>query len=135
MISFREFHDKNILGVREQIHLLDHPELGEIPVKVDTGNEAYNVLHGVEVKDKGEHVTFRTINNQELTLPKIDTVTIHIGSGVKEQRPVVRLNFNMNGREYKDVPFSIADRSENEEAVLLGEPFLKQTNSVVDVKK
>lgn len=135
MITFREFHNKNILGVREQIHLSDFPDLGEISAKVDTGNEAYNVLHGIDVKENDGKVTFKTVNNKEITLPKLDDITIHIGSGVKENRPVVSLNFNIKGKEYKNIPFSIADRTENEEAILLGEPFLRLTNSVVDVKK
>jgi hypothetical protein len=135
MISFQEFHKKNILGIRENIRLLDFPEIGEISAKVDTGNEAYNVLHGTDIKDQGDKVTFKTIGNKEITLPKIDNIVIHIGSGVKEERPVVGLNFSLNGKEYRNIPFSIADRTENEEAVLLGEPFLKQTSTVVDSNK
>jgi hypothetical protein len=135
MITFKEFHNKNVLGIREKIHLLDFPEVGDIAAKVDTGNEAYNVLHGIDIENSGDNVTFKTVNNKKITLPKIDSIVIHIGSGVKEERPVVQLNFSLDGKEYTNMPFSIADRSENEEPILLGEPFLRQTNSVVDVRK
>lgn len=136
MKTFLEyFKGKNVLGIREKITLSKYPDLGEISAKVDTGNEAHNVLHGTEVKSEGEEVTFKTIGQKEITLPKLDTIVIHIGSGVKEERPVVSLDFTMKGSEYKNFPFSIADRSENEDPVLLGEPFLKRTNSIVDSNK
>ena len=103
--------------------------------KIDTGNEAHNVLHGVSIKDDGKLVSFNTVNNKRLTLNKADSITIHIGSGVKEERPVVKLNFKLGDTTYRDIPFSIADRTENEEPVLIGEPFLRQTKSVVDSNK
>lgn len=135
MKTFKDYYAKNVLGIREIIKLSDFPDIGELKTKVDTGNEAYNVLHGVNIRNNNNQVTFTTAENKEITLPKIDTITIHIGSGVKEKRPVVELSFILKGKEYKNIPFSIADRSENEEPVLLGEPFLKQTNTVVDSKE
>jgi hypothetical protein len=135
MKSFKDYYKKSVLGIREQIRLLDFPELGNISVKIDTGNEAYNVIHGTDIKDNGNTVTFETVGGKKLTLPKIDTIVIHIGSGVKEERPVVKLNFELGGKKYQAIPFSIADRTENEEPILIGEPFLRQTNSVVDSNK
>jgi len=136
MKTFLEyFNKKNVLGIREKIILTKYPDLGEINAKVDTGNEAHNVLHGTDIRSEGEEVTFKTVGGKEVTLPKIDTIVIHIGSGVKEERPVVNIDFQMKGSEYKNFPFSIADRTENEDPVLLGEPFLKRTNAVVDSNK
>lgn len=135
MITFKEYLDKNVLGVREEITFSKFPELGKVSAKVDTGNEAYNVIHGIDIKDEGEEVSFKTINDKIIKLPKVDSITIHIGSGVKEARPVVPLDFVCGGKEYKMFPFSVADRSENEDPVLLGEPFLKKTNTVVDSNK
>jgi hypothetical protein len=135
MKTFKDYYNKNILGVREVINFLDFPDMGDVMAKIDTGNEAHNVLHGVSIKDDGELVSFNTVNNKRLTLNKADSITIHIGSGVKEERPVVRLSFKLGDTTYRDIPFSIADRTENEEPVLIGEPFLKQTKSVVDSNK
>jgi len=134
-MTFKEFYKKPILGVREKIVLTKYPELGEIQAKVDTGNEAYNVLHGTEIKEESGNVSFVTVQNMRIKLPKKDNITIHIGSGVKEERPVVVVDFVLNNKEYKMMPFSIADRSENEDPVLLGEPFLKIINAVVDSNK
>jgi len=135
MKSFKEYLEQDVLGIKEFITFPKYPELGKVEAKIDTGNEAYNVLHGINIKDNGNEVTFMTIGDNEITLPKIDTIKIHIGSGVKEDRPVVILDFILNGKEYKMFPFSIADRSENTEPVLLGEPFLRKTGSVVDPNK
>ena len=132
MKTFKDYYDGNVLGVREVINFLDFPDMGDVMAKIDTGNEAYNVLHGVDIKDDGELVSFNTVNNKRLELNKADSITIHIGSGVKEERPVVRLNFRLGDKVYRGILFSIADRTENEEPVLIGEPFLKQTKSMVD---
>jgi len=135
MKTFKDYYDKNILGVREVLTFIDFPDLGEVMAKIDTGNEAHNVLHGVNIKDDGEAVSFSTVNNNRLKLSKADSITIHIGSGVKEERPVVKLSFKLGDKVYRDILFSIADRTENEEPVLVGEPFLKQAKSVVDSSK
>ena len=135
MKTFKDYFNKNILGVREVINFIDFSDMGDVMAKIDTGNEAYNVLHGVDIRDDGELVSFNTVNNKRLTLNKADSITIHIGSGVKEERPVVKLSFKLGDKVYRDILFSIADRTENEEPVLIGEPFLKQTKSIVDSSK
>jgi hypothetical protein len=135
MKNFKEFVKQDVLGIKEYITFTKHPELGKVEAKIDTGNEAYNVLHGIDIQDDGKKVTFKTVGNHTIALPKVDSIKIHIGSGVKEDRPVVVLDFILNGKEYKMFPFSIADRSENNEPVLIGEPFLRKTSSVVDPNK
>lgn len=134
MDNFKDFYKKSkpVLGVNE---LIDIDGIGKLPAKIDSGNEAYNVLHGVDVSEEGENITFTTVNNKRVSLPKSGDIKIHIGSGVKEDRPIVNLNIKINGKEYRDVPFSIADRSENEDPILVGEPFLKKLNAVIDVNK
>jgi len=130
--SFKEFYDKPVFGVNE---IIDIEGLGPIKAKIDSGNEAYNVLHGVDVSEDGETVSFTTVDGKKIKAPRAGDIKIHIGSGVKEDRPIVKLNIKINGKEYKDVPFSIADRSENEDPILVGEPFLKKLNAVIDVNK
>ena len=65
----------------------------------------------------------------------MDQVVIHIGSGNKELRPVVAFDIKLGDEEYNDVPFSIADRSENEYAVLVGKIFLSKIDKLIDVDK
>ena len=132
MQSFKDFYNKPVLGVNEYI---DIEGIGRIRAKVDSGNEAYNVIHGVDISEEGENVSFTTVDKKRITAPRDGEIKIHIGSGVKEDRPIVKLNIKLNDKEYKNVPFSVADRSENEDPILVGEPFLKQLNAVIDVNK
>jgi len=132
MNNFKDYYNRVVLGVNEYI---DVEGLGKIKAKIDSGNEAYNVLHGVDISEEGEAISFTTVGNKRLKAPKSGDIKIHIGSGVKEDRPIVNLNIKIGDKSYKNIPFSIADRSENEDPILVGEPFLKQLNAVIDVNK
>jgi hypothetical protein len=132
MQPFKDFYNKPVLGVDE---VIDVEGLGVVKAKVDSGNEAYNVIHGVDIAQEGENVSFTTVHGKRMTAPRDGEVKIHIGSGVKEDRPTVKLNIKINGKAYKGVTFSVADRSENQDPILIGEPFLKQLNAVIDVNK
>lgn len=121
--------NESVLSVVENINI---EGLGNVKAKVDTGNEAYNVLHGVEVKEDNDLVSFKSVNNKVLTKKKLDDIEINIGSGNVEKRPIVEIEFSLKDKIYKE-PFSIADRSTNDEPVLIGEVFLKKINAVVDV--
>jgi len=129
---FKDFYKNPIFGVNEFIEI---DGLGKLKAKIDSGNEAYNVLHGVDISEDGENISFTTVDNKKIKAPRAGDIKIHIGSGVKEDRPIVKLNIKINGKEYKDVPFSIADRTENEDPILVGEPFLKKLNALIDVNK
>lgn len=120
---------KPALSVVEE---LDMEGIGKVKAKVDTGNEAYNVLHGIDVTYSDGSTTFKTVNSVTVTRPVLKKIEINIGSGNIEDRPVVEMSFSMHGRKYT-TPFSIADRSTNDEPVLLGEVFLSKINAVVDV--
>ena len=132
MEPFKDFYNKPVLGVNEYI---DVSGIGRLKAKIDSGNEAYNVLHGVDIEENGEEIIFTTVGNKRIKAPRSGEIKIHIGSGVKEDRPIVILDIKIDGKEYKSVPFSIADRSENEDPILVGEPFLKKLNAVIDVNK
>ena len=55
---------KVVLGIDETIEI---DGIGSLLAKVDTGNEAYNVLHGIDIKDEGDSVTFTTAGNKQVT--------------------------------------------------------------------
>ena len=123
---------ENALGLVEDIEI---EGIGVLKAKTDTGNSAHNVLHGIVKGKQSGNVTFETIDNKTLTLPFEDDIKIHIGSGNKENRPVVKFNVGINGKKYEGVPFSIADRTDNEYKVLLGEEFIKNNGGIVDINK
>jgi hypothetical protein len=122
-----------VLGVTEYITI---DGIGSVIAKIDSGNEAYNVLHGVDIQDNNDNtITFITINNKKITLPKTGSIDINIGSGNIEARPTVTLDIILNNTKHNGITFSIADRADNEQQVLIGEPFIKRLNALVDVKK
>jgi len=133
MYTFKEYYqNKPVLGVRE---IIDIDGIGNVSAKIDSGNEAYNVLHGTDVVQDGNSISFTTVNNKRITKQRNGDIKIHIGSGMKEDRPIVSLDITINGKHYSNIPFSIGDRSENEDPVLIGEPFLRDLNAIIDVSK
>ena len=74
-----------------------------------------------------------TVGDKRLTLPISDRVYVHIGSGNKEDRPVVSLDCSLGKEQFNNVPFSLADRSENDTPVLLCEDFIKKNGGIVNV--
>jgi hypothetical protein len=126
----KEAEGKLVLSVIENIFI---EGIGSVSAKIDSGNEAYNVLHGINTNITGNEVSFITVNDKRVTAPLVDTTVIHIGSGVKEERPVVALNIKLKDKIYRNIPFSLADRSENDEPVLVGEPFIRDINALIDV--
>jgi hypothetical protein len=122
-----------VLGVVEEIHI---DGIGSILAKIDSGNEAYNVLHGLNIKDnKDGTITFDTVNDKQYTAKKTGSIDINIGSGNIESRPTVELSFLLKEKPYQAITFSIADRADNEQQVLIGEPFVRHINALIDVKK
>jgi len=122
-----------ILGVTEYITI---DGIGSVVAKIDSGNEAYNVLHGVDIERNGDNtVTFTTVNDKKITLPCTGSIDINIGSGNIETRPTVVLDIILRDKPYKGITFSVADRADNEQQVLIGEPFIKRLNALVDVKR
>lgn len=138
MRSFKQFFvEKNILGLEEDI-IIDG--VGTISAKLDTGNGAYNVLHGTDLefgKDNksGEQlVRFNTINNISLQKPVMDTVEINLGSRNFEKRPVCLFNCRIGGFSFENIPFSIGNRTDNQHKVLIGKGFIKnQLDALIDV--
>ena len=120
------------LGLVEDINI---EGIGIVKAKTDTGNSAHNVLHGIVLAQENGKVKFKTVDDKVVIFPYEDEIQIHIGSGNKENRPVVRFNISINGKNYNNVPFSIANRSENEYKALLGEEFIKTNGGIVDVTK
>ena len=77
MINFKKFFESNKpLGLIETITF---KELGPIEAKVDSGNGAYNVLHGININHEGNQVTFDTVNDKQITKPVVEFIDINVG--------------------------------------------------------
>ena len=134
-MKFNDLYNYIIENAHGLVEDIDIEGIGVVKAKTDTGNSAYNVLHGIVKGRDHASVTFETVGGKVITMPYSDTVKIHIGSGNKEDRPVVNFNVTINDQKYEGVPFSIADRSENEHKALLGEEFIKSNGGIVDINK
>ena len=132
MKNFKTFFvEKTVLGLEELIYV---DGLGDIKAKLDTGNGAFNVLHGDNIQFDGSMVRFTTINGYELEKPVKETITINIGAGNKEERPVVLFNVKIGNRDFPDIPFSIGNRGDNIHKVLIGKGFIQnELDALIDV--
>ena len=131
MIPFKLFFER-ALGLVETITIKG---IGPVDAKVDSGNGAYNVLHGINVKDDGKSVQFTTVGDKNIVKPLIEVIDINIGSGNIEHRPLCYFDIEVEGKSHKNIKFSIADRSSNDEKVLLGKDFIESLGRLIDVSK
>jgi len=132
VITFKTFFEQKSLGLIETINI---EGIGPIDAKVDSGNGAYNVLHGVNVSVNNKEVIFTTIDGKKISKPFKGYIDINIGSGNIEQRPTIEFNVSIHGEKHKNIRFSIADRTQNEEKVLLGKDFIAALGGLIDVNK
>lgn len=130
MISFKQYFAEQILGNTEGITI---QHVGNVKATVDTGNSGYNVLHATDVKRDGNNVTFKTINDKVLTLPIFDVITV-TGNNNTDDRFVVKLDCSVGNMQFNEEPFSLADRSGQDNPVLLSQDFIKKNGGVVNVK-
>jgi hypothetical protein len=127
------FYEKLVLGLIEDIQI---DGIGTISSKLDSGNGAHNVLHGEDIKiDSGNKIVrFTTVHAISLEKELIDLITINVGANKTEHRPVVQFDLKMGNRVYKNIPFSIGNRSSNAHKVLIGKPFIENDlNALIDV--
>lgn len=132
MIKFKQyFHEKTVVGLIETIFING---IGEVEAKIDSGNGAYNVLHGTNIETNGEMVSFTTINNKKIEKPIAEHVTINVGAGNFEDRPVVLFDIKIGEQNFDNVKFSIGNRSNNEYGVLIGKDFIRNDlDALIDV--
>jgi len=131
VITFKKFFESNKpLGLIETITF---EELGPIEAKIDSGNGAYNVLHGVNIVEDGDEVSFDTIDNKTLKKKLVEHIDINIGSGNIETRPVVLFDIEIGDKKYPATKFSIGDRKENEYKILVGKDFIEKLGGLIDV--
>jgi len=136
VITFKTFFESNKpLGLIETITF---EELGPIEAKIDSGNGAYNVLHGVNLQHEGDQVTFDTVNDKQITKPVVEFIDINVGSGPDgeptiDNRPVVEFDIQIGDKTYPNTKFSIGSREGNDYKILVGKEFIEQLGGLIDV--
>ena len=134
MKKFKQFFaEKTVLGL---IEFFDVDGVGKIPSKLDSGNGAYNVIHGEDIQVQGNKVHFKTVNNQRLMKDKVDDIVINVGAGNTEERPVVNFDLKIGNKEFKDIPFSVGNRASNLFKILVSKDFIeKELDALIDVSQ
>ena len=134
MKKFKQFFvEKQVLGL---VEFFDLDGVGKVPAKLDSGNGAYNVINGQDIQLQGNKVFFRTENGKTLLKDKTGEVDINIGEGVIRPRHVVEFDFKIGKKEFKGIPFSIADRSTNLYKILVGKDFIENhLDALIDVSQ
>ena len=134
MKKFNQFFiEKQVLGL---IEFFDVDGVGKIPSKLDSGNGAFNVIHGEDIQVQGNKVHFKTVNNQRLMKDKVDDIVINVGAGNTEERPVVNFDLKIGNKEFKDVPFSVGNRASNLFKILVSKDFIeKELDALIDVSQ
>ena len=127
--------EKLIVGIEEPIFIKG---LGNIVAKVDSGNGGFNVIHGEDFYYQGDVVIFTSFDEEghshKISKKIQDKVTINIGGGCTEDRPVILLDVKFANDEYLNVPFTVGNRASNKNKVLLGKEFLvKELDALIDV--
>ena len=134
MKKFKQFFiEKQVLGL---IEFFDVDGVGQIPSKLDSGNGAYNVLHGEDIQVQGNKVHFKTVNNKRLMKDKVDDIIINVGAGNTEERPVVNFDLKIGNKEFRDIPFSIGNRTSNLYKILVSKDFIEnELDALIDVSQ
>ena len=134
MKKFKQFFiEKQVLGLIEHF---DVDGVGKIPSKLDSGNGAYNVIHGEDVQLQGNKVHFLTVNNRRLMKDKVDEIVINVGTGNTEKRNVVNFDLKIGNKEFRDIPFSVGNRSSNLYKILVSKEFIEnELDALIDVSQ
>lgn len=135
--NYQLWLEKLVVGVEEPIFIKG---VGDILAKVDSGNGAFNVIHGEDFYYQGDVVVFTTYDENgkahRVSKKVQDTITINIGAGQTEDRPVVLFDVKFATDEFLNVPFTVGNRSNNKNKVLLGQEFLKnELDALIDISQ
>ena len=126
----------NEAGVIENVKI----EGAAYEAKLDTGNAGHSSLHATDIKieevDGLKSVSFVDGMGNRISKPLVSTVKVRTHSIYDaDVRPVVEMDVNFRGLEFKRVRFNLVDRSKNTYPVLLGARFLKRARVSVNPNK
>ena len=134
MKNFNQFFlEKQVFGL---IEFFDVDGIGKIPSKLDSGNGAFNVIHGEDIQVQGNKVLFKTVNNKHLIKDKVDDIVINVGAGNTEDRPIVEFDFSIGNKQFTNIPFTLSDRGTNLYKILVGKEFIEnELDALIDVSQ
>ena len=120
----------NISGRHENFK---HKTLGELVGTMDTGNSADgSVIHADSYDVSGKTLSLK-LNGKTLTTSYLGDYETITGAG-KELRPKIKLDLEFGGVVYKDLPFTVDDRS-GKSTLLMNIDFLIKANLIINPAK
>ena len=127
--------ERLVIGLEEPVLVKG---LGELQAKIDSGNGGYNVIHGTDLHQQGNQLTFTTKDKFEhetkMTATVVDDIDVNMGGGNIEKRPVIELDIKFGNEDYKKIPFSVSDRSTNTHPILISKGFVEnELKALIDV--
>lgn len=126
----------NEAGVVENVKIEGIPYIA----KLDTGNSGHSSLHATDIKveevDGIKMVSFVDNSGKQITKPLVSIVKVRTHSIYEaDSRPVIQMDVNFRGLEFKRVQFNLVDRSKSTYPILLGARFLKRARVSVNPNK
>lgn len=108
----------------------------EVDAKVDSGATTSS-LHADDIQQNGSQISFTSsaLGDKRYTVDLVGSQEVHSADGGANERPMIKVDIEVDGVPLSDVVFNLNDRSNMESSVLLGENVLKAGNFVVDVSK
>lgn len=104
--------------------------------KVDSGATTSS-LHADKINVQGSKVSFSSsaLGDRTYTIDLAGQQEVHSADGGANQRPVIKLDVEIDGVPLQGVEFNLNDRSNMDTPILLGQNVLKAGNFVIDVSK
>lgn len=104
--------------------------------KVDTGATTSS-LHATKISMNGGKVSFHApdISDNIITVEAAGSQEVKSADGGGNERPVVRLEVEVEGVNLGPVEFNLNDRSEMESKILIGQNILAAGNFLIDVQQ
>lgn len=126
------------VGVLEYMSFLN-PSVGPLTAKMDTGNGSKNSVGVTDLKIKGNKVEFYIQGTDKKMvkdlLPKLSVIKRRGEKGNPEKRPMVLFDVKLGDRVYRDITFSLADRSNMDHPILVSADFMSGCKLSVDPNK
>lgn len=108
----------------------------ELKSKVDTGATTSSLhAENIKVDHERNRVSFvcPEISNNVITMDLAGAQEVHAAGQESEQRPIISLDIDIDGKPLESVEFNLNDRSNMDVPVLLGQNAIKAGNFKIDI--
>lgn len=119
---------KKIVGFRETVIL---PSIGTFVAKLDSGNGASSCSVHADDIEEIEGSVYWKLGDKEFINKIVGQSKAEVGEKI-HHRAVINLDVKFNGITYRNVKFSLVDRTEKSTPILLNRDFLSLAGLIID---